>query len=297
MAGARPIVDPPVVSPLPFGLWDAVQTGSSPDHWQQGITWIERCPVADTTFDECVSVTGVGGPPPAPPTKVDNVVQTFRGATPFTVFAEFDCSPVGSVPEIEQAAVEALARIENVQVSSAFWTGVAGGQPVVFPHLAADAEVVDDQGIVLQTEATVCTSAAADAAEALGLLETCLAECYGNVGVIYVSPVLLPTLVAWDLVVERDGGLWTVLGNRVVVGPGFPQPSTGPDGAGAAAGTAWMYATGQLFGYRSPNVFATRLPESFDRAENTVKMLAERTYVLGFECCLFAALVSLGVPS
>jgi len=293
MAGARPIVDPPAVSALPFGLWDAVQQLSPvPSHWQQGITWVERCPVGDTTYDECISVTGTGYPP-TPVPKTDNVLQTFRGATPFTVFAEFDCSPVGSLTDIELAATSALARVEPTQASMAFWTGSVGGQLVAFPHLAADAEVADDQEIVLQTAASVVVTGT-DVAHALGELEAELALCYNGVGVVHVPLLALPTFVAWNLVVERDGGLWTTSGNRVIVGPGYT--GTGPDGTAAPAGTAWVYATGQVFGMRSPDVFATRLPESFDRAENTVKMIAERTYVLAFECCHIATLINLGVP-
>lgn len=303
MAGARPIVDPPAVTPLPFGLWEAVlPLDPVPDHWQQGLTWVERCPVGDTTYDECISVTGTGEPP-APPLKADNVLQMFRGATPFTVFAEFDCSPVGSLADIEEAATEALRRVEDERASEAFWTGTVGGQTVAFPHLAAETEVFDAQGIMLQDEAVVCTPRTdigtptpVDIAEGLGLLEACLVSCYNGVGAIHIPPGLFPTMSAWNLAEKRDGGLWTPLGNRIIVGTGYPQPTTAPSGNPSEPSQTWMYATGQVFGYRSPNVFATRLPESFDRAENTVKMLAERTYVLAFDCCHFAALVNLGVP-
>jgi hypothetical protein len=49
-----------------------------------------------------------------------------------------------------------------------------------------------------------------------------------------------------------------------------------------------------VFGYRS-DVRFTRARESIDRAENTYKMIAERTYVIGFECCLVAVQFALGV--
>jgi hypothetical protein len=103
----------------------------------------------------------------------------------------------------------------------------------------------------------------------------------------------LPTFAAWNLVVKDRNQYFTPCGTRVVVGAGYAN--VGPDGLVALPGTAWIYATGQVFGYRS-DVFFTRVPESFDRAENTVRMLAERTYVLGFECCHLAANISLGTP-
>lgn len=293
MAGARQIVDPPAFSLLPYGLWDAAQVRSADNpHWQNGITWIERCPDGGTTYDECLSVTGTGGPPPEPPAKTDNVDQTFRGATPFTVVAEFDCSPVG-LRDAETVASDALARVEQQQVEAAFWTGVSGGQTVVFPHLAADAEVVDAQDIVLQTTATPCVTGA-DAAQALGELEDCLADCYAGQGLIHVPRSVLPTLTAWNLVTERDGRLYTTAGNLIVVGGGYTGSS--PDGAAPAAGTAWIYATGAVFGYRGDVQFHSPR-ESIDRSANTMRMIAERTYVIAFECCLLAAHIVLGVPT
>lgn len=291
MAGARQIVEPPAFTLLPYGLWDAVEqrTPGNP-HWQQGVTWIERCPDGGTTYDECLSVTGTGAPP-APAAKSDNVDQTDRGATPFTIFTEFDCSPVG-LADAATAAADALDRVEQYQVEAAFWTGTAGDQSVAFPHLAADTQVLDSQQIVLQPAATTCVTGA-DAAHALGALEDCLADCYAGQGVIHVPRIALPTLAAWNLIEARDGALFTTAGNRVVVGGGYT--GTGPDGAAPAAGTVWMYATGALFGYRGDvRTFSPR--DSIDRSANTMRMIAERTYLLAYECCLLAAHLNLGVP-
>lgn len=291
MAGARQIVDPPAFGLLPYGLWDAAQVRSADNpHWQQGITWIERCPDGGTTYDECLSVTGTGAPP-EPPAKADNVDQTFRGATPFTVVAEFDCSPVG-LRDAETVASDALARVEQQQVEAAFWTGSAGAQTVVFPHLAADTEVLDAQDIVLQTVASPAVTGA-DVAQALGELEADLADCYAGQGIIHVPRIALPTLAAWNLVEDRDGRLYTTAGNLVVVGGGYT--GSGPDGSAPAAGTTWIYATGAVFGYRG-DVQVTSPRDSIDRSANTMRMIAERTYVMAFECCLLAANVQLGVP-
>lgn len=292
MAGARPIAEAPAFTPLPYGLWDVAQHPTPPSHWQQGVTWIDRCPVGDTTYDECITVTGTGEAPPAPPAKTDNVVQEFRGATAFTVFAEFDCSPVG-LADAATVAAESLARVEHSQIEAAFWTGTAGGQPVVFPHLAADAEVLDDNGIVLQSAATIVVTGD-DVAIGLGQLEHELDQCYGGQGVIHIPRFALPTFTASLLVTDVNGQLRTASGNLVVVSGDYP--GTSPAGVAPAAGTAWIYATGPVFAYRS-EVFATQFRDSFDRAENTVKMIAERTYVIGYSCCLLAALVDLGVPT
>ncbi|MDJ1137921.1 hypothetical protein [Streptomyces iconiensis] len=294
MAGARQIVDSPSVTPLPHGLWDAAQqpTAQGP-HWQQGITWSERCPGGTTTYDECLTETGGGTPPPAPATKAATFGQRLRGATPFTVVTEFDCATVG-LTDAATVASDALARVEAQQLEAAFWTGSAGGQDVVFPHLAADAEVLDGQDAILQSAASPVVTGAADIATALGVLEQELADCYTGQGVIHIPRSALPTLAAWNLARLVGGRLVTPAGNVLAVGSGYP--GTGSDGATPAAGTTWIYATGSVWGYRSePRVSQPR--ESLDRASNTYRMLAERTYVIAYDCCLLAAHVKLGVPT
>lgn len=289
---ARQLIElPTAFTPLPYGLWDSIQT---PDvdraHWQQGITWEDRCPTGDTTYDECLAVTGTGAPP-EPPAKTANVVQESRGATPFTVYARFDCSPIG-LGDAQTVAQDALARVEQLQVETAFWTGTAGGQAVVFPHLAADTETLDGE-IVLQPVATPVVTGA-DIAHALGVLEQELSECYAGQGLIHVPRSVLPTLAAWNLVEVVDGRLVTTAGNVVVAGGGYT--GTGPDGAAPAGGTTWIYATGAAWGYRS-NVFFSQVRDSLNRSSNTLQMLAERNYLIGFECCLLAAHIVLGVPT
>lgn len=289
---ARQLIElPAAFTALPYGLWDTIQT-PSPDgvHWQQGVTWTERCPTGDTTYDECLAVTGTGAPP-EPPAKTANVDQSSRGATPFTVYAEFDCSPVG-LGDAQSIAQDALARVEQLQVEEAFWTGVAGGQAVVFPHLAANAEVLDGE-VVLQSVATP-TVTGADVAHALGVLEQQLAGCYAGQGLIHVPRSALATLAAWNLLEQRDGGLFTPGGNRIVAGGGYT--GTGPDGTTPADGTTWIYATGAAWGYRS-DVYFSQVRDSLNRSSNTLRLLAERNYLIGFECCLLAAHITLGVPT
>lgn len=307
MAGPRLIVNGPTFTTSPYGLWDAVQKPSASDpHWQNGITWVDRCPAGDTAYDECIAVTGTGGAPTAQAAKAATFTQDFRGATSFAVFAEFDCSGVGIIGDQMAIADDALARVEQWQAERAFWTGIAGktasggvAQTTVFPHLAADTELADpnDSTITLQTASVIVTGGGAsqDPAVALGVLEAELADCYHGQGVIHMPAEALPTFAAWKLLREEGGALYTVKGNRVVVGDGYTGSS--PAGAAPAAGTTWIYATGAVFGYRADVPVIKNAVEGFDRIENTYKMIAERVYVLGFECCHLATLVDLGVPT
>jgi hypothetical protein len=306
VAGARQIINGPEFTPLPNFLWDAAQQPSSSDpHWQQGVTWEERCGGAGTLYDECLAVTGTEGTPAAQASLAANVTQVNRGATPFTVYAEFDCSPVGqglTQSDLADRASEALARMEAFQVTRAFWTGVAGeavggaDQTTVWPHLAEDTTLDDPQGIRLQTAASPLVTGGEDAALALGQIEANLAQCYGGQGVIHIPYAALPTFTSRMLILPESptGPLKTLAGNLVVPGVGYTGSS--PAGAAPAAGTSWIYATGAVFGFRS-EVFARQFPDTFDRSENTVKYLASRTYLFGFECCHLAALVNLGVPT
>lgn len=297
MAGPRLIVNAPTFTPSPYGLLSvAQQVITDGPHWQNGITWQTSClvPMGRSTYDECIVVTGSGGPPPEPSAKTDIVDMTYRGATPFTAYAKFDCSLAGMDDAIKIAS-DALAQSESWQVERAFWTGIVDGRSVVFPHLAATAQILDAQGIELQDPTSiVVTGAAVDVATGLGLLESALADCYNGVGVIHVPVKLLPTLQAYNLVVAQNGKLRTLNGNLVAVGAGYPGSS--PSGVAPADGEAWMYATGAVFMYRGEVQIPSDKVSSINRTTNTREMIAERTYVLGWDCCQHAVLVDLGVP-
>lgn len=304
MAGPRLPIDAPTFTASPYGLLSVVQfvePGTS--HWQNGVSWTSDClasGMGSTTYDECIAVTGVGSPP-EPSTKVDNVSPIDRGATPFTTFVKFDCSAVSN-QDARQVAAAALAQSEPYQAEFAFWTGLVDGKKIAFPHLAADAQVVDAQNIVLQTTASIAVTGAYDVALGLGLLEQALANCYNGVGVIHIPVKALPTFDARGLV--RGGGrdgttgqlgrqLRTANGNLVSVGAGYP--GTSPAGLAAATNQTWIYATGAVFGFRS-DVRYSQARDSLNRTNNTLEMIAERTYVFGWDCCHVAVLVNLGVP-
>jgi len=308
VAGPRQLVDAPTFTTSRYGLLSVVQRpNTESSHWQNGVTWDSYCPenMGDTTYDECIATTGAPeGVVPQPTTKAANVDRVMRGATPFTVYTRFDCSPVGN-EDAQRIAATALAQVEEWQVEYTFWTGLVDGRTLAFPHLAATATVQDNAGIILQpTTSTAVTGTAVDVATGLGRLEKAIADCYGGQGVIHVPIEALPTLVAYNLVAPvggRDVGsgqfgrqLQTTAGNLVAVGAGYP--GTGPNGVDPGTTTTWLYGTGPVFMYRS-SVFVPPFSSTVDRANNTVEMLAERTYVLGFDCCLHAVQIELGVPS
>lgn len=192
-------------------------------------------------------------------------------ATEFTVYGHFNCSPVGYSAQAAQdmATMHLLSR-EEARVEQAFWSGDLGN----VPNLADDATTLGGGAVPLAT--------------GVALLEDFLATEYGSLGVIHMTRGTATICASEDLVNTTGGRLTTTLGTPVVAGAGYP--GTSPAGAAAAVGRAWLYASPAIFGYRS-EVFTSsnRGGDLFDRAQNDLFAVAERTYLLGYDPCGVAA--------
>lgn len=119
-------------------------------------------------------------------------------------------------------------------------------------------------------------TAAADADQAIALLEDFLADNYGSRGVIHLSRYQAILALKGDVLETRNNGLFTVLGTPVVAGQGY------------ANGVA--YCTSALVGYRS-DVF-DNIGQSYDLLDkdtNDLYAIAERTYCIGFESAALGA--------
>jgi hypothetical protein len=306
MPGPAVEVSPPTTKPSPYGLLSVAQPatpGAAGEHWRNGVYYGALCgltannPGGAVTFDDFCAVSGVAS-------KAETAERFWRGATPFSAYAQVECSPVAgfwestSFADAQELAAQALQQSEGWQVERAFWTGsppVGAVNLQVYPHLAANTVVLSPStfsgsfSVTLQTAATVITGTV-DPVEGLGWLEKQLANCYGQQGVIHVTPLIAVALDSYGLLKKVGAQLQTLAGNLVAVGNGYP--GTGPDGT-QTSGVEWMYATGQVFIFRSDQV-QFRREESLDRTENTLKQIAERTFVLGWDCCHFGIPISTG---
>lgn len=296
MANGRALLTAtPPLTPPSFGLLSvATEITDPPRNWQAGVTWEPVCAAAGVTYDECLVVLPTGLPPAEPPTKTATYEDELRAATPFTVLVRKDCSPVGWWSDADAESAAALTASEGWQVERTFWTGLAAGQEVAWPHLASDTDVVDgDDGAYLGLAADVVTAGPVPLIDAVGLLEAALGDCYHGAGVLHL-PAQLGVHAADKDVIARTGARYlTPSGNLVAIGRGYP--GTGPTGAAPLAGSTWIYATGAVWYIRSPiRDFAN--VDGFDRSVNTLEKLAERSYVLGWDCCLFAAQVDTSSP-
>lgn len=285
VALGRRYVEAPPFAPARYGLWSVVNEAIDADaHWQAGVDYQPNpCGEANAVLDNCPTGDELVKTPTADGLPV-------IGAQPFTLYSWIDCSVTGFDGMAEMRSIAALTNGEARGLERAFWTGAAQGG-TVYPHLAANTPVLEAlSGTTLQTAATVVTGTF-DIVEGLGRLEGALSECYGGEGVIHIPTSALPHLVAWNLVVKDGERLRTWYGNRVAVYA--PNVRTGPDGT-TPASNAWLYATGAITARRSDARPTSTVREAVNRAKNSLVMLVERTYVVGWDCCHLAAQVSLG---
>lgn len=291
---ARTYVLPPAVTPSPYGLLSAVDLRPDGEtNWRLGTSWQDTCPQGGSTLEPCYpsapAVTGSSF------SKSANATRTNWGATPFTIYAEVDCSAPAFWDDKEAYVRTAFERVEQWQLERIFWTGTAAGvASAVLPHLAATAAVIE-QGLgyttTLQLAATQVTGVALAAPVALGEVENALGNCLRGVqGIIHVANDLANVLAAEGLLVRDGPRLRTWNGNLVVVGNGYP--GTGPDGSDPGLGYGWIFGTGPIFAYRGDVHVLLENNSALSRTDNTVRAIAERTYLLGYDCCLIAALVS-----
>jgi hypothetical protein len=284
-----PVTPPDVFDTAPFGLFSAINWAPSGDaHWQGGVQYDADCTAVGVTSSPCIS----GAPESSILTKAVTWSHNTRGARPFTVFDRVDCSaPGGGWENDAQRASMALTRSAPTQVEATFWSGSSGLGAPVFPNLTSTGPILDSTGrITLQPSSVLISGTPLDLTEGLGRLETALGNCYDGVGVIHIPDTLGPALSARNLCYVRGNRLVTYNGNIIVLGRGYT--GTGPDGSSFPGGL-WLRATSQLFGYRSA-VRTYQNIESFDRSTNTVKMIAEQTFLIGWTCCLAGVLVTAG---
>lgn len=290
-----PISIPDDFTPSLYGLFSAVNWLTNVDaHWKGGVQYDSDCAKSSITTSPCVS----GSPDFSVLTKSATFSHVVRGARPFTVYTEHDCSaPGGGWENIMDRVKTAHSHSAPTLAEQCFWNGSTIKGAPVFPNLSTTGPIFDETNrILLQPQSqpliTGSGNVGLDIVEALQRLEFSFAQCYDGVGVVHVPTVLLAALAARNLCYEKNGALYTYRGNRVVVGDGYT--GGGPDGTAAAAGTAWMRMTSPVFGIRGSVEVLGDETAMFFRDTNTIKMIVEQTFLLGWECCLIGVLVTTG---
>lgn len=286
VSAGQPLVAAPTRTPLSYGLLTVSQTPVDTDqHWQLGIRYEpDACTLDEITFEVC-PVTG------SPATKVPTGSMFTRAANAATVYAYLACNPVGEWDDYVQQLTRAFTSGEARRIEREFWTGENG----LLPHLAEDTATPGtgfDSQVILQTAATVITGAPVDITEGIGLLEEALAGCYGHEGVLHVPPAAVAHLRSKTLVTTDGPRLRSPMGHLVAAGAGYTGSS--PAGVAPSGGVYWLYATGALAVRRSTLRIPSSREQALNRSTNSMVLVAERTYVIGWDCCHYAVPVRLG---
>jgi hypothetical protein len=213
----------------------------------------------------------------------ENGSTTVLGA-PFIVFATMQCGSVGFTFEEQRSLVmERLLGVEQSVVEEVFSTGAFGQAPGL---LAAD-------GIVTVTgagDSVVNVLSELERARYCGF--TGNTTQYGPPGYLHVAIPVLNALKQ-EHIIEFDGTRWrTPMGTVVSAGC---YANNDPAGVAPADGVFWMYLTGQTAIWRTSDndVQVAPVEGSLDRTTNQFLMMAEREYVVAYECGGFAKAVTL----
>lgn len=205
-------------------------------------------------------------------------------ALPFIVYATIKCGSVGySFEELRAMTVNRLRSVEQSVVEEVFSTSSVGQ----FPGLTTA------DGII------TVTGAGDTVVQVLSELERARYCGFGanqtQYGVPATLHVAIPVLNALkqEHLVEFDGTRWrTPMGTVVSAGC---YANNDPAGAAPADGVFWMYLTGQTAIWRTADADLQVAPVegSLDRTTNQYLMMAEREYVVSYDCGGFAKAVTL----
>lgn len=278
------IVPGPKHSPNKYGLLTVTDPVTPEDgHWEGGITWDEDlCSEIFTTVGFC-PIPATGSVP-----KISDRSDISCCADPFIVYGSYDCPPVGrTADEAFSVAQKRLSLREERAVEYTFWTGTTDGGTTVNPSLAFGNETCGSGPIDLTSPGNPVGVVAS-----MAVLESALGDCAPGTGVIHANFGLASFLTASFLINQRDDAWYTVTGQRLAIGAGYP--GTGPGNIPAEPGTTWVFATGPVVIMRS-EVFLTpeRYKDAVNHNLNNVTVYAERVYAVGWSCCLFAIQVLL----
>lgn len=272
LANQRELVRRPGSLTPRYGLFDVVRamgglSDALPIHARQGGLQYETsvCGLPTCFETNCIDALG---------TKPAGSTYTIVNGNPFIALTSLACGSVGMTDAIlrDKLREKALAG-EQALVEATFSTGDCGAAP----------------SLANNTPAATSLGAAANLIEAFSDLEAAFYATYGLPGVIHVPLAAMPYVVREMLIYQDGARVWrTPTGSYVSVGN---YAGTSPVGVAPAAGTTWIYITGQVDIWRTPesDVFYTPLQAALDRSTNQVNGFREREYIVTFECLSFAS--------
>lgn len=219
----------------------------------------------------------------APVTSTSDPDIPYGQTSTVTVYALFDCSPVGR----DVNAARALAKLKldyaaPRALEKAIWTGKDSAAAVITGQHLADASTTDD----------LSGGAAVDLVTALGTLEKWLGQNYAGQGVVHADRFAAPTFSRFRQVATVSGHKETELGTRVAFGQGYD--GSGIAGAAAPAGQSWLFATPAVMIRQGADVIEPSVDNALQPSANRLIMAAQRQYSVGWETGAAAVLATVG---
>lgn len=206
------LVEAPVTTPLPFGLFSVAEPRLPVDeHWRSGVQWLtQACAPTGTTTGPCIDLT--------PPILTAGQLCSILKYDPFTVYSYNTDEIIGfTLAEHLEQTKQRLINGEQYGAESYLWTAIA-----------ATAVITDLSWSALDV--------------ALGYVEYELAQAYFGQGVIHMNRI---TAIALGQHLRVAGGrLTTLLGTPVIAGGGYDSANVSPSTGGH------IYGTGPVVLYR-----------------------------------------------
>lgn len=198
-------------------------------------------------------------------------IPTVTGS-PFVVYSAIECGTVG------------LANWGQDLIRQHLYNQLVSGEQATVERIFSDSTFGLQWGLA-SNPAAVNLGTAADIVNAVGILESWLYARYGLPGVLHV-PILAASYVKAAHLCERDPvtGPWkTVMDTKLSFGN---YSAAGPTGQVPGTNDVWIYITGQVAIWRTPDSQLLDIPlgQVINRTTNTVDIVMEREYVITYDC-------------
>lgn len=247
----RMIVDPPEPRGLRYGLFVATNGPNDLEaHGAAGGVTYTPVSCGQAHYYDA-ACGGTGG------SKVFDDNDEIIKANPFTVYASVRCGSAGiTSAELETKVRRRLANGEQTIAEYGMGLVLAAGATPVLP---ADTTMT---GVVAELEQWLYGISGAN---------------YGNVGYLHASPRMAAYAAEENLIV-RDGPLLkTPMGTIWIFGGGY-------------ADTGTIYVSGQVTVWRSPNVSVSPPSQVLNLTTNEYRVVAEREFVVSYDCVAASAI-------
>lgn len=217
-------------------------------------------------------------------TKTYNGTIETQVGLPFVVYAGIECGTVG------------LANWGQERIRKYLYEMLVSGEQATVESIVSNQGFGQSPGLGGNPEA-VNLGTASNVVQATSILENWLYARYGLPGVIH-APMITAAYFTNAHIVHKYGinDPWcTAPGTKVSFGNYI---NTAPSGSAAVSGSPWIYITGQVAVWRTPDSELLDIPlgQVINRTTNTVDIVMEREYVVSFDCYVAAVQVTSLAP-